>query len=333
MRGAIFFMEQSNLPSNPAQITKELVKAAFNIELARLDYQKILQSIESIIWTPQNIDQPLLEPAKYVAGKITEKKELLKRPHIDAGKVIQAEYNDLFNPINDAISRKANERKIIADKMLLEADKARAETDRINGISKGIATFISNITNEITTSDNNKMIAAAEMRIGSETQRRNIYQEFLPDLQKQCDELKPLIKKQKEYIKLMNDLNKNQIEAEAKGDDTKAVELRHNAEDLKEVIDENRLRIQQKAYEQVENSTVMVGQPTAIAPKASRTSWKWKVEDVSFLAKKHPEFTEVIPNKIKIDEILDRMKEDGSLDGKREVKWNGITFFEDKTYK
>lgn len=326
-------MEQNNLPSNPAQITKELVRVGFNIEATRLNYEVILQSVEDIVWTRTNIDQPLLEPAKFIASKLTEKKEQDKRPFIDAGKIIQSEYNDFFNPINDAISRKANERKALAGKIQEEEDNVKREADRINTISSTIATFISNITNDITASDNDKMIIAAEMRIGSELSRKNIYMEFLPNLKEQCEELKPLIKKQKEYVRVLKDVNKNQAAAIASGDDSTAVEMRMKAEEMKEIIDENKIRLQQKAFEQVENSNIYVGEPTTIAPNATRTTWKWRVDDLALLFKKMPGLVDLVPNKDKIDAILKEKRTNGEMEGKREEKMFGITFYEDKSYK
>lgn len=327
-------MEQNNLPSNPAQVTKELVKASFNIELTRLDYENVLQSIEDIVWTRENVDKPLLEPGKYVAAKITEKKEVIKRPYIDAGKIIQSEYNGVFNPLNDALSRKANERKILADQMQKEVDQANAEADRIRTINSTMATFISDITNQITNSDNDKAISAIEMRIGSEVARKNVYQEFLPQMKQQCEELKPLIKMQKDYIKKLKEATKQQAAATAKGDESKAVEMREKADVLKETIEENKLRLQQKAFEQVENSDTAVGMPTVTAPKATRTWWTWEVKDMDILFKKRPDLVDLVPNKQKIDEIFDKMKANGDFsNGKREIILSGIRFFEDKSFK
>jgi hypothetical protein len=327
-------MEQTNLPSNPAQVTKELVKASFNIELTRLNYQAALQAVENIEWTRENIDQDLLAPGTFVAKKLTEQKELIKRPYIDAGKIIQNEYNEVFNPLNDAISRKANEKNALADKIQKEVDLANAEIARVNGINSAMATFISDITNQITSADNDKMIVAIEMRIGSELARKNIYQEMLPQMKSQCEELKPLIKMQKDYIKKLNEATKSEAAAVASGDDDKLIVARENVEVLKETIEENKLRLQQKAFEQVENSGTEVGMPTAVAPKPSRRWWTWEVTDVNALYKKRPELVDLVPNKQKIDEIFDKMKANGDFsNGKPEIILNGIRFFEEKSFK
>lgn len=326
-------MKENNLPSNPAQVTKELVKADFNIELTRLNYQQVVQSVASIQWTRENIDQDLLAPGNIVAKKLTEKKDALKRPHIDAGKVIQNEYNGVFNPLNEILSVKANERKQLALQIQKEVDDANREIDRVNGIKQTMAAFISNITNEITNSDNEKMIAAAEMRIGSEVARKNIYQELLPELKEQCEGLKPLIKNQKEYIKTLKQLEKSQGAAMAKGDDDAAVELREKAEQMKETIEENKIRLQEKAFEAVENSDTVVGVPTAVAPKATRTWWTWEVPDPELAYKKNQDNIDLVPNKTKIDAMLAELKENGSTEGKREVVIDGIRFYEEKSFK
>lgn len=327
-------MEQSNLPSNPAQVTSALVKADFNIELTRLNYQQILQSVEDITWTRENIHQDLLAPGNLVAKKITDKKDLMKRPFIDAGKVIQNEYNSVFNPLNDAISRKANEKKKVAMQIQKEDDAANAEILRVKNINDTMVNFISTITNEITSADNDKVIAALEMRIGSEITRNNIYQELMPKFKEQCAELKPLIKKQKEYIKTLKALEKSQETAIATGDDDKAVELRTKAEEMKETIEENKLRLQQQAFATVENSDVAIGVPVGTAPKATRTWWTWDIQDISTLYKKRPDLVDLVPNKQKIDEIFDSMKAEGQFsNGKREIIVSGIRFYEEKSFK
>lgn len=326
-------MEQSNLPSNPAQITQALVKASFAIEQTRLNYQKVLQQMESIIWTRDNINEDLLAPGKFVAAKLTDKKEIEKRPLIDAGKVIQNEYNSVFNPLNDVISRKAAEKKALADRIQRENDAANAEIARVSGIKLAIMQFVANCTNEITESDTDDKIVLVEKKIGSETQRKNVYQEFLPDLKSQCDELKPLIKQQKDYVRTLEKLNSGKEKALAKGDDNKAVELRIQAEAIKEIIEENKIKIQEKAFEQVENTDMQVGVPTSVAPSASRTWWKWRIDDIQLLAKKMPDLVELVPVKIKIDEILSSKREAGELEGQKELKLNGIVFYQESSYK
>lgn len=327
-------MEQSNLPSNPAQITNAVAKAIFNIELTKLGYQKVLQSVEDVVWTRENIDMDLLAPAKFVASKLTDKKEEIKRPYIDAGKIIQNEYNSVFNPLNDALSRKANEKKILADTIQKEANEAIAEQERLRSINSAMASFISDITNQITGADNDKMISAIEMRIGSEIARKNIYQEMLPQMKAQCEELKPLIKMQKDYIKQLKATTKSQDEAMAAGNEDKAIEMREKADVLKETIEENKLRLQQKAFEQVENSGTEVGIPTINSPKPTRRWWTWEVKDINLLYKKRPDLVELVPNKQKIDEVFDKMKASGDFsNGKSEIILSGIRFFEEKSFK
>lgn len=326
-------MEQSILPSNPAQITKEVVKASYNIEITRLNYQAVLQATEDIVWTRENIHQDLLAPAKFVAAKLTDKKEMDKRPLIDAGKVIQGEYNSVFNPLNDAISRQAEAKKKLADQIQREEDEANAAIARHNAEIKSVSDFITFVTNEITESDTDFKIVLIEKKIGSETQRKNLYGSQLQSLKDQCEGLKPLITKQKEYIRVLAELNKSKESALKKGDEDTAVVMRHKAEDLKEVIDENKLRLQQKAFEQIETSDVMVGIPVDTAPNARRTWWKWRIDDIQLLAKKMPELVELVPNSKKIDEILKQKRDSGEFDGKREEKLFGITFYQDKSYK
>lgn len=326
-------MEQSNLPSNPAQITKELVKASFNLDTTRLNYFKVLQSTKNIVWTRENINEDLLSPAKLVASKLTDRKEVYKRPHIEAGKIIQAEYNSVFNPLNDEISLKAAEKKKLADQIQKEQDEANAEIERLKNIRYTMINFIQTVSNDISESSTDSQIVLIEKKIGSEISRKTFYSDYFEDFKSQCEELKPLIKKQKDYIKFLISLEKSKLDAMSKGDESKAVDLRQQAEDLKDIIEEGKLRIQQKAFEQVENSDINVGIPIDTAPDATRTMWKWKVDDVQILFKKRPDLVDLVPNKEIIDSILRSMRETGELKGKREEKLYGITFYQDKSYK
>lgn len=326
-------MEQTNLPSNPAQITKELVKASFNIDTARLNYLKILQETKNIVWTRENIDQDLLAMPKTVASKLTERKDFYKRPYIDAGKIIQTEYNNVFNPLNDEISIKAAQRKELADQIQREQDKANAEIERLNNIRITMIGFIQSVTNDISEAQTDSQIVLIEKRVGAELSRKNFYSDYLDDFKAQCEELKPLIKKQKEYIKLLISLEKKKVDAMSSGDESVAVDAREKAEGIKEFIEEGKLRLQQKAFEQLENSDVAVGVPMNVAPSATRTTWKWRVDDLQLLYRKMPNLVDLVPNKEKIDSLLAEKRADGSVSGKRELSLFGITFYEDKSYK
>lgn len=326
-------MEQTNLPSNPAQITKELVKASFSIDTARLNYLKVLQDIRNIVWTRDNIEQDLLAVAKTVASKLTDRKDFYKRPYIDAGKIIQTEYNNVFNPLNDEISVKAAQRKALADQIQQEQDKANAEIERLNNIRLSMIGFIQSVTNDISESTTDSQIVLIEKRVGTELSRKGFYSDYYEDFKAQCEELKPLIKKQKEYVKLLISLEKEKSDAMSKGNESAAVDARQKAEDIKEFIEEGKIRLQQKAFEQLENSDVAVGIPVNVAPDATRTTWKWRVDDVQLLLKKMPELVDLVPNKEKIDAILKESRVNGSFKGLRESKLYGITFYEDKSYK
>jgi hypothetical protein len=46
-----------------------------------------------------------------------------------------------------------------------------------------------------------------------------------------------------------------------------------------------------------------------------------------------PHLVKMVPDEDAIDVLLATKRKDGSLDGKLEENWNGILFFNDKTFK
>lgn len=326
-------MEQVLTERTATTITNAIVKADFNIELSRLKYQEMIQYVENIVWDRENVHKDMLAEAKLVAKKLSDKKDEMKRPYIDAGKIIQEEFNNLYNPLIEVINRKVSEKRIIAEKIQKENDIAAAEAERIGAINERILNFIVNITNEITESDDAATIVNIEKRIGSETARTGVYMEFIPLLKQKCNEIKPLISRQKDFIRSLKKIESEKQVSIKSGDENSVLAAMESAQDLRSTIDENKILIQEKALNVVESANVVVATPTTPYVRASRTWWTWEVKDVSELYKKQPDMVELVPNKNKIDEFMKRLKEDGTLEDKKEVVINGVRYYENKSFR
>lgn len=332
IRGDSFFIME-NLPSKLV-ITEETVKATFALEAQRLNYQKVLQAVENIKFTPENVNEDLLEPGKLVLRQIAGTKETLKRPLLDAGKIVEASYKAYFNPLEEVINRKAEEKKAVALKIFNENRLIQLEREKQEAISKSISDFIFNATNFITNATDDSQIVLIQKRIGTETSREGYYEDQLTDLKERCNSLKPIIESQKKIIRELKEIERQQAEAEAAQDEERMILLREKREEIVEILDETKIKLQEKAFEQVATHIpVYVGESVTDNVRASRTTWKYRVDNIELLAKKMPHLVTVIPNDEKIKELLAVKRADGSLKGKMEESFFGITFYEDKSFK
>jgi len=314
------------------QLTQPVVKAKFSIEASKLKYREILNELSSIVWTNDNISLNLLSDAQKLIKLLTDKKDELKRPYIDAGKMIQDEYNSLISPIDALLKQKQNEKKLIVNKIQEEADRARNESIRISNIKTNIVSFVGNVTEQITNAKTGNEISKIEMRIGSELARHSLYGEFLGELRIQVDELRPLIKQQKELIKKITTVSSEKEIAIQSNNDADALSLMAEKDALKQVIEENKIRIQERAFSTIENIDTVVGIPDIEVPKAKRTWWSWEVIDIDEVYKKQRNLVKIVPNNTEIDNVLTSLKDSGKTKDKREIIVNGIRFFENKSF-
>jgi len=102
---------------------------------------------------------------------------------------------------------------------------------------------------------------------------------------------------------------------------------------VEETINQAQINVQEKAiFMASQPDIVEVESVVSEAPRPRRQSWEWKITDIQLLAKKMPHLVKIMPEEDKINELLKSKKTDGSLDGKEEENYFGITFFIQKLY-
>jgi len=92
-------------------------------------------------------------------------------------------------------------------------------------------------------------------------------------------------------------------------------------------MEENILRLQEKAFEQVLNDTpIVVAEPAGEVLKG-RNYWRWELVEPDKVYKKHPELVTIEPNKEAIEKYLSENRLQWNKEGKHEVMYDGIKFF------
>ena len=325
--------EKNNLPVKlnlpPEQLTEQVVKAYYNTQILRKDYQQTLQGLDNIIPTKDNLPEcrNIVKSVDKVISELLDFAKLSGTPYFKAHKTLLKAMNDALEPILSKVSVIKAEIEAKNNELLADLAKAQAEQSRIDNIKNTMVTFINNCTTFIATATTDTQIVNIQKRIGTEKSKTSFYAEFLDELKEKCNSLNELINQRKEQIRKDKELADAEAKAIATGDSETAVEIREQREQLENDLEENILRLQEKAFEQISNDTpTVVPEPAGEALKG-RNYWRWEVIDMKLLYRKNPELVLLEPNKEAIEKVISDSKESWIKSKKSELTINGIKFF------
>ena len=323
-------MEDNKLPERQAP-SLAIIKASFDLEANKRNYQLLLQNLSAITVTKDNVNDDLTKEGREVLKALTEKKEEESKAPLQWHRDIMATYKSLNDPLDEQVKRINGEKKVVATE--IEKDKAKqlAEQTRIANAQTAIVNFVNKVANMIKDAKTDMDIVTIEKMIGAEKTKTTVYQEFKDDLAAQCDGLRPQIKEQKENIRELQRINEQERVALETGDVIALTNLKEQKEYVEQVIQETGIRIHEKAYEQAVQIDIVAPEVADTAPKG-RTNWKWRVDNIKLLQKKMPHLVKLVPDDDAINQVLATFKLEGRLKDKMEEKFFGITFFNDKSF-
>lgn len=333
-------MEQqsNNLPAlrgvAPDKITKQQIVALFNTETIRWNYNKMLQGLQGMSVTKENLKSEYSEfkEADKFIKSITDWRKAQAAPFNSVDALFLEVSKEIIEPISAELQRLKVQVKAASDANAAEIAQARKEQERKDAIVRSIGTFINNCTTYIVTATTDDQIVLVQKRIGSEKSKKTFYAEYWQELADKCNSLDVLINQQKEKIREIKKMNDEFEQALKNNDDTKATELKEGLELANMELVENSIRLQEKAFdESLSISTVEVGQPDLNVTKGKSNRWRWKVLDIDFLRKKFPAFTKVVLDEEKIEAFMKEQREAGLFKTEEtEIQVNGITFYKEK---
>lgn len=323
--------QQTKAPATNGRpvVTLEIVKATFNKELTALKYQEIISRFTALPVTSENVTQ-VQDSIKWVRNFVKELgnvKEKGKKAALDECRMWDAAYNDVHGTINELLIEKSNALQKVVDAIDEENRKKEQERQRVDGIKKEITNFILNTSSEIAATTDTATLVAIEKKIGSHKGNESRYAEFITEMRDRCNELVPMIKKQKQHIKELDRIAKAKKKAEKAGDDRALEGLMQEETAVTDAIEGSKIEIQEAAINQATRPTEEAVVPESTDINFRRKQWKWDVKDVKELYKKMPHLVDLVPNKEKLDDLLRTKKTDGSLKDKEEVVVNGIRFY------
>jgi len=304
------------------------IESKMKLEAARLNIQRVLDGVAAIHWTEENVNQDLLAPARDAVKKLLEFKDAGKRPHLDANSAYEKAYKEVSTMIIAAAEAKANEKRILAQKIEKERARIEAEKRRIEEIRIHIARFITDYSKRVMEAETPEAIISIEKAIGSQLSRKAFFAEFFDEFVAKIDPIREIIAQRKELIREKNKIVKK---LDAADPDSKP-ELSELKEDNEIGLMQNQAELYQATEIPMFNNTY-VGESTAPVVVPSRRQWKYEITDLKLLHKNRPDLTEITPNEPAIRQLLSEYRKEGKLQDDGEISLPGLRFYQDKIYK
>lgn len=325
-------MQEQNLPTQSPQLSQEIITAQFRKELMAYQYQQILDDLGAIIVTSDNIDlvQEKIKKARSLQKELEGIKARIKSPYWEICKKYDFSFNSLNLPLNNLIIDKEKRVNEVSRKKVEENQRKEREIERIDRIKKSIEEFVFEQTRNIASATTDIELIAIEKLIGSHKANKSRYEELLPSLVEKCEELTPLIKKQKEHIRELAEIERKKNEALKNGDDREAMELEEKKEAVQSSIEETKIIIQETAIESALSSTdVIEVKEILVTPKPRRTTWEMEIVDEKKAFNSGMLICEI--NKEKAKAQLEVVKQTLPKD-QEEMTINGIRYYQNKIY-
>jgi hypothetical protein len=326
-------MGNNQLPMKPIPITKEAVKAKATSELTRLNYQNLLKELVSIKVQPDNLveSQEKMKAAKKIEKAIDELRTTEKKVWDDNAKIVQESFMEFLTPLRSEIARLGTDVGKVNAAQLAEKKRIDDENNRTLSVRAAIQGFINKTILEISDARTDIEIVRIQKLIGTEKSRKNYYGDLMPELETACEALTPKINVRKEDIRKRTDLQQKSEVALQSGDIQTATDIKEAAEILDHKMDEDVLRLQDAAFEAASSIEVALTESTVQTVKGRRL-WRWRVDDLSKLAKKRPDLIKIEPNSEAIEALLSEKRNDGSLDKVDEMIIDGLVFYIKPSY-
>lgn len=329
-------MEENNkLPV----ISQETVKAQMNIALTKqqLSVQKMHDMAATLEFTPEKIPEisAFLQQLNAADKVIEQTHKDGKAPYLEGGRIWDAGKNSslaLTSEVRSLVKPKF-------DKLCQEEDRKKREADELKqkqlAILSGIEGNVLSFSAKIAACLTNDELLGVERLINLEKSPSNAakYGDFHAQaIEKYDTVLKPILKDQKEKIKIQQDLVQQVKEAEKNDDVEKIDELNTKLDAVTDEILQNQVKVQESALTNAPIEFTPVVEEV-IADTKFRRTYNIEIADEKEALKKAKDLLEITINKTAANLVLNTLKDTGAFKDKSEVVVNGIKYSEIKNYK
>lgn len=317
----------------PERINKAQIVALFNTETIRWNYNKIVQGLQGMDVTKENLkaEYPEFREADKFIKSLDAWRKAQAKPFNEIDAMFLEVFKEILEPISAALTSKKAQVAEFRKENAAEIAQAKQEQARKDLIVKTLADFINRVTSDIMLATTDDQIVLIQKRIGSEKTKKSFYDTHYEELCAKCESLNETINVQKGKIREIKKLNAEFDAALKNNDSNSATKIKEQIEVVNHELVENSIRLQEKAFdESMSISQVEVGQPELNVTKGRTTRWKWRVDDVDSLRRKEPQFTKTVTNDEVIEAFMKEQRELGAFKTeKEELVIRGIIFYKE----
>lgn len=316
--------ETTQLPAN--------IVGSFNLALTQSKFQQLQTKADSLVFNEENLNeiQEFLKGLKGVEKAIETTHKTGKAEALQIGRNWDNAKNTFLAQVEAIMQKPKSEYERICREIEQRRLEQERERQRIASIKQGIEQNALNFASRIALAKTSDELTTIERTINLEKSRKEKYQEFLDDAVNRFNQLNSLLAQQKVEVKKLEEIARQELEAQKLQDDAKLIELQEKKEKLESKIEEQKIVVQETAINQSLNDTIEIAEVIYPEIRAKRTTISFEVFDIKETLKKKPEWVELIPNKDAINEHIKELKE--SSKGDIDIVIDGIRFYTKKTY-
>jgi hypothetical protein len=322
-------MSTEQTPQLPAAITGK-----FNIALTQAGFQKLADKANSLVYTEDNLEAIalFLKDLRKVEKAINETHKEGKSEALKIGRDWDAAKNTFLSQLESVESLPQSKYTKLCQDIEERKRKEALEFQRKENIKQGIENNSVLFAKKIAECTTTQQLTEIERLINLEKSRKEKYMEFLDEAVIRFTELNTLLKDQKETVRKLEEIKRQEEEAIKEQDDEKILQLQQQKEEAEAKIEENKVVVQETAINQSMNTDIPVAKEVFPTISARRTTWKYEMVSEKEVMKKAPELLVVSLDDDKVKQTLKTLKDTKQLEGKTELVLNGIRYFEVKTY-
>jgi hypothetical protein len=293
----------------------EVAKIKAQQMLVVIKYFEVLQAIQTFVPTVSNLTEAglLIKNSRAVLKLLTEGRANDTRNERDIVEQKCGGWNEFINPLDTAIKELTVNVKEKDSSAQDEISLIQEENNRILAIKSEFFAFVNQKVQEVAKATTVSEIVAIQKRIGTEKSRKNVYQEYVKDLDTLILFMFPYMEKQKALIDKPKTF---------KTDDP--VVLTALMGELEASKKYNIEEMQVKCLEMVHQLNDFSVEAT-ISTLKGRMLYRYEVVDEEKAIKKHPELCSL--DKAKVKEYAASLREQVSENPGKEIVDNGIRFF------
>jgi hypothetical protein len=327
-------MTEPQTIDKPVSLTPEIVRSKMQIVLTKTEQsiQALHDKKKELVFNEDNLEviKNYLDGCRKINKTVEDERTKMKEPYLQGGRTVDAGAKLISVEVDGLIADVDNQYQKLCKEVAEKQRLAKEAEDRELKIRGEMDTFRLEYSVIISNAKTSAELVAIERLINLETGKASKYFEFLPEFKTSCEPIRGQLTAQKEKVRVLEDLEKQQQEAAKNENDEVFLEIEEKKEQIIAQVEENKVTIQEVASNQAQKTTTSATQVFAKIPTGGRKLWKWRLVDEKSATKSG--LTLVVPNEAAIKDILAGKRDSWNEKKLEKVVENGIEYYVDQKF-